>query len=106
MFGYSQQYLVRQINEPTLYNQFHLAEIREHGSRGYNFVVLVAWGSSEKYPPNPPVTDKTIPFLYPLIQYDPITKLLTVHATKATKKILKGLNSITTSQLLSSTGPI
>ena len=55
---------------------------------------------------NPPVTDKTIAFLHPLIQYDPITKLLTVHATEATKRILKGLNDLTTSELLSSTGPI
>ena len=54
----------------------------------------------------PPLTDKTIPFLHALIQFDPITELLTVHTTQVTKRILKGLNDLTTSQHLSSTGPI
>ena len=55
---------------------------------------------------NPPVSDQTIPILFPLIQYDPISNLLTVHATAATKKIEKGLNLLANSQLLSPTGPI
>ena len=55
---------------------------------------------------NPPVSDQTIPILFPLIQYDPISNLLTVHPTEATKKIEKGLNLLATSQLLSPTGTI